>query len=121
MSKEVAKLIEKMSFDELINVRTQVDSLLRGKQSEKRKLLLDEFRAKARESGLSLDEVVTASRGRGPAKKDSVLGRPKKQYKAKYQNPANPNETWTGLGKHPRWLREKLEAGEKLEKFKLPV
>ncbi len=120
MTKEVAKLIEKMSFDDLITVKNQVDSMLRGKQSEKRKLLLDEFKAKARESGLSLDEVITASRGRGPAKKDSILGRPKKQYKAKYQNPTNPNETWTGLGKHPRWLRDKLAAGEKLEKFKLP-
>ena len=119
MTKEVAKLIEKMSFDELMAVKSQVDSMLRGKQSEKRKLLLDEFRAKAKESGLSLDEVITASRGRGPAKKDSVLGRPKKQYKAKYQNPENPNETWTGLGKHPRWLRDKLASGEKLEKFKL--
>jgi DNA-binding protein H-NS len=121
MTKEVAKLIEKMSFDDLITVKNQVDSMLRGKQSEKRKLLLDEFKAKARESGLSLDEVVTASRGRGPAKKDSSLGRPKKQYKAKYQNPTNAAETWTGLGKHPRWLRDKLAAGEKLEKFKLPV
>lgn len=119
MTKEVSKLIEKMSFDELVAVKSQVDSMLRGKQSEKRKLLLDEFRAKAKQSGLSLDEVIAASRGRG-AKKDSLLGRPKKQYKAKYQNPDNPNETWTGLGKHPRWLRDKLAAGEKLEKFKLP-
>ncbi|WP_434516307.1 H-NS family nucleoid-associated regulatory protein [Dechloromonas sp. ARDL1] len=37
---------------------------------------------------------------------------------AKYRNPKNPNETWTGLGatsKRPIWVREHLEAGGKLE------
>lgn len=38
--------------------------------------------------------------------------------KIKYQNPNNPEETWTGLGaisKRPIWVRKHLEAGGKLE------
>jgi DNA-binding protein H-NS len=44
----------------------------------------------------------------------------KRRYKIKYQNPDNPSETWTGLGKYPRWLRDKIKAtknGNNLDHF----
>ena len=31
----------------------------------------------------------------------------------KYRNPANPDETWSGRGKRPRWFNEALKAGKK--------
>lgn len=37
---------------------------------------------------------------------------------AKYRNPSNPNETWTGLGaknKKPVWVQEYLAKGGKIE------
>ena len=33
----------------------------------------------------------------------------------KYRNPKNPDETWSGRGKQPRWLRAQLRAGKKLD------
>lgn len=35
----------------------------------------------------------------------------------KYRDPAKPENTWAGRGKQPFWLKEKLEAGAKLEDF----
>ena len=35
----------------------------------------------------------------------------------KYRNPKDPNETWCGRGLQPRWLRTRLQAGEKLSDF----
>ncbi|MCP3956481.1 MAG: H-NS histone family protein [bacterium] len=35
----------------------------------------------------------------------------------KYRDPERPDLTWSGRGKMVRWLREKLEAGGKLEDF----
>jgi len=35
----------------------------------------------------------------------------------KYRDPAKPECTWAGKGKQPGWLKEKLEAGAKLEDF----
>lgn len=35
----------------------------------------------------------------------------------KYRDPQNPDDTWTGRGCHPRWLRAKLLAGARLEDF----
>lgn len=36
---------------------------------------------------------------------------------AKYRNPANTGETWTGRGKQPRWLAAYTAQGKKLEDF----
>ena len=37
--------------------------------------------------------------------------------KAKYANPANPKETWSGRGASPRWLRELVTQGRKKDDF----
>src|SRR5689334_10095514 len=33
----------------------------------------------------------------------------------KYQNPSDPNETWSGRGKRPRWLVAALRAGGQVD------
>ena len=38
----------------------------------------------------------------------------------KYQNPAEPSETWSGRGKQPRWLVSALKAGGRIEDFRIP-
>jgi DNA-binding protein H-NS len=37
----------------------------------------------------------------------------------KYRNPRNPEETWAGRGKQPRWLVAQLRSGRKLEDFRI--
>lgn len=39
------------------------------------------------------------------------------QVKPKYRNPENPGQTWSGRGRMALWLREKIEAGRRLEDF----
>ena len=36
---------------------------------------------------------------------------------AKYRNPNEPSETWSGRGKQPRWLAAALEAGHTIDEF----
>ena len=47
------------------------------------------------------------------ATRDRSLGK----VAPKYRNPANPQETWTGRGRQPRWLAGETAAGKKLEDF----
>lgn len=35
--------------------------------------------------------------------------------KAKYKNPDNPKQTWSGMGRKPAWFIAQLEAGKKPE------
>ncbi|MGJ4940759.1 H-NS histone family protein [Bradyrhizobium sp. STM 3843] len=45
--------------------------------------------------------------------------RPYPKVLPKYRNPKNPDETWAGRGKQPRWLVAQLRSGRKLEEFRI--
>lgn len=63
-------------------------------------------------SGLTIDEVFPVRGGRGrKGAKHSAARVPK------YRNPKNAEETWSGMGKRPRWLADELAKGAKLEGF----
>lgn len=77
--------------------------------------------------GYTLEELFggaapAAARGK-PAKAAKPAATTRKARKplgkvaAKYRNPANTGETWTGRGKQPRWLAAYTAQGKKLEDF----
>jgi DNA-binding protein H-NS len=37
----------------------------------------------------------------------------------KFRNPEDPSETWAGRGKQPRWLREQLRSGKRMDDFRI--
>jgi DNA-binding protein H-NS len=91
--------LQEMSAEELWTLHEEVASLLSSKiVAEKAKL--DERHRKI--SGLSNLEQKRRSYPK-------VL--------PKYHNPKNPNETWSGRGKQPRWLTAQLGSGKKLTQF----
>ncbi len=77
----------------------------------------------AKAEGYSIEELfgAPASTGRGKAKvakaPSSRAGRKLGKVAPKYRNPANTKETWTGRGKHPRWMAELIAKGKKVEDF----
>lgn len=93
--------------------------------SEARKNLLDKFTAEASEVGMSLDELVGATkprRGRPPGKAAAATaGRrgpsPLKGKKAPVRFRGPNGETWTGRGRTPRWLAALEAKGKNRDKF----
>ncbi len=78
----------------------------------------------AKAAGYTLEELFgTAAAGmKAPktakaGKTASKPGRKLAKVAPKYRNPANPDETWTGRGKQPRWLAEFTSQGQKVEDF----
>jgi DNA-binding protein H-NS len=84
--------LEKMSYAELSELRSQVDRLMVEKQSSEKLALRQQMADLARDHGMSLDEVL----GKGRKGKGSVA--------PKYRDPKNPENTWTGRGRMPRWM-----------------
>lgn len=60
--------------------------------------------------GISVAELVGLEK---PTKSKRTGGK----VAPKYRNPANPEQTWTGRGQKPVWLRERMEKGARLEDF----
>jgi DNA-binding protein H-NS len=74
-------------------------------QERERNALRQEMEAMAQSRGFKLNEVVGGRGGKG------------RTVAAKYANPDNPAETWSGRGRKPKWLVAKLKDGAKMDKF----
>ncbi len=80
---------------------------------------IEELSSLARRAGFEVSlsrigESVERARGRG-GQPGRVSGR--KPVEPKYRNPEKPSETWSGRGREPRWLAEKMAAGARREQF----
>jgi len=61
------------------------------------------------DEGFTFEQVFGGKRGKSKTKGFKV--------KPKYRNPANPEQTWAGRGKRPRWFADALAAGKKEKDF----
>lgn len=95
---ELAKLIERATA-QMAAARSNEIAKAKGK-----------IEAILTEAGLSIDDVFPR-RGKAGGK----LGKRAGSGAPKYRNPRNPEQTWSGMGKRPRWLAEALAGGAKLE------
>jgi DNA-binding protein H-NS len=99
--------LEKMSIEELKSLKAMIDHTIERRREENRAEVKKKIAMIAEEHGFSVDELM----GRGKGKKGTSA--------AKFRNPANPAQTWTGRGRKPQWLIEGLAAGAKLEQFQI--
>ncbi len=93
-----------LSLKELKELQSQVAKAIATFEDRKKKEALNQLEEKARALGFSLAELTgaTVARKRAPAT-------------AKYANPANPADTWSGRGRKPRWFEAALNAGKSPE------
>jgi DNA-binding protein H-NS len=97
-----------LSLKELKDLQTQVAKAIATFEDRRKKEALSELEDKARALGFSLAELTggTVARKRAPAT-------------AKYANPANRSDTWSGRGRKPRWFEAALNAGKSPEDLAL--
>lgn len=99
--------LAKLSDSELVKLQKDVGKALASRDEQKRKDALEAARAEAKKHGFNLQDLV------GPAKGS----KPKSALPPKYRHPENPEVTWSGRGRQPRWIKEALEQGKSLDGF----
>ncbi|MFB2531988.1 H-NS family nucleoid-associated regulatory protein [Paracoccus sp. p4-l81] len=97
--------LDDLSLSELRELRGRIDRAIASFEDRKRREALTRLEEKARELGYSLADLTGAGRKR----------RANAPRAAKYANPANPSETWSGRGRRPAWVNEALAAGKGLD------
>lgn len=99
--------LQSLSLPELYTLRDQVEAEVVRKQSAEKTEALKKVQALMAQYGLSADDL---------AKKTAAVRKP---VEAKYQNPADPSQTWTGRGRKPLWVQAYLDNGGELEQLAL--
>jgi DNA-binding protein H-NS len=90
-----------MSLKELKELHSQVAKAIAEFSDRKKKEAIAALEEKAREMGFSWAELTGTS---VPRKRSPAV--------AKYVNPADSSDTWSGRGRKPRWFAAALAAGK---------
>lgn len=93
------KEIKNMSLEELKSLRKEVDAAIADYSERKRIEALKALEAVAADHGMSVDEIIGGKK------------RKKAKAAAKYRNPADPSQTWSGRGRQPQWYKDAIAGG----------
>lgn len=96
--------VDKMSLKELLELEAKVQKAISAARDRERSEVKQALAVMAEKRGFSVNELF-GGRGRG------------KSSAAKYVNPDNRAETWTGRGRKPNWLVAKLKKGADISDF----
>ena len=96
--------INALSLKELKDLQSQVVKAIATFEDRKKKAALAELEDKARAMGFSLAELT-----------GSASTRKRTPTVARYANPADASDTWSGRGRKPRWFISALASGKSPE------
>ena len=97
--------LKQMSLDELWDLHERIAAILSDRIEDEKKKLEQQLNQLARR--------VTEFSPPRPER------RPYPKVEAKFRNPDNLAETWSGRGKIPRWLAKLIATGRKLDQFRI--
>jgi DNA-binding protein H-NS len=96
--------ISNLDYSQLSQLRAAVAERMR----EMRDTGITQLRATIAEQaqllGVSIDDLLPKKRGRG-------------RGAAKYRDPEDPQNIWSGRGKPPRWMHDLLDQGHTKDEF----
>ena len=87
-----------LSLKELKSLYKNIERAISDFENRKRREALIELEKKAVEMGLSLSELA-------------IVCKVKKINSPKYRNPVNVEQTWSGRGRTPLWIKDFENAG----------
>ena len=100
-----------MTRTELETLKRQVEKALVDVAEKDKKAALAAAEKAAAEHGFSLAEIT------GGVRKGKTG--PRSSAPAKYHNPADPSQTWTGKGRQPAWFKQALANGTSPEAMEI--
>ena len=101
--------LNNLSLDELKTLQNDVAVAIFNFEKRKKAEALAEIERVAKARGFSLKELLG----------DEKTASKKSKAAAKYANPANPEQTWSGRGRKPAWVNEFEASGNSLENAKI--
>lgn len=100
------------SLNELKKLEYDVEKEIIERRQEELGKARQQIISMAQALSLSVEELFDTI---GKKTKDGKAG----TVQARYRNPADSQQTWTGRGRQPKWVGEALANGRNLEDFRI--
>ncbi len=97
--------LDSLSRKELEKLKTDVEKALDRVGARELKAARDAAARAAAEYGFSLEDLAGSPKSA------------KAKTAAKYRNPEEPSQTWSGRGRKPQWIKDAEEAGTDIATF----
>ncbi len=98
--------LDNMSLRELRDLRNKLDRAISTFEERRKREAIAAAENAVREFGFNLADLTAGKPARG-------------KIAPKYANPEDPELTWTGRGRKPRWVQDYLDSGKKLEDLEI--
>jgi DNA-binding protein H-NS len=98
-----------LSETEIQALIDNAEKALKDRQSSKRKEVIAQIKELAASIGVTVE--IQDGEKKSERKTSKVA--------ARYRNPADSNQTWTGRGLAPKWMQELLAAGRDKSEFEI--
>jgi DNA-binding protein H-NS len=95
--------LDELNLQQLTKVAEAIRAEIDKKREEEKALLREELLEKASLLRVDPRELLRSRKGRGGTRVE---------VKPKYRDKRDPTLTWSGRGRIPRWLQERIKAGE---------
>jgi len=105
-----------MSRKELEKLKAKIEKALQKLDAKDRKAALVAAEKAAAAHGYSLAEITSDMAPKKQAKSKAAAKAPSP---AKYKNPDDPDQTWSGKGRQPAWFKSAVAAGVSTDTMKI--
>ena len=100
-----------MTRKELEKLGHDVEKALMKLQKQDLKKVRSEMEKLAAAHGVSVEDVLGGKIAAPKAAKAKTATKTKTKAPAKYVNPADKSQTWTGKGRQPNWFKTAVDGG----------
>lgn len=102
--------LSKLSSTELRDLQEQIKRELKQREGLDKQKAREQIFAIAQQTGVPLKELLAGfpgTRNKGG------------KVEARYRNPANASEQWTGRGRQPKWVRDWVDGGKPIDGLRI--
>ncbi|MES2261479.1 MAG: H-NS histone family protein [Pseudomonadota bacterium] len=108
--------LSNMTAAHLRDLQKQVERELKKRETEDKDKAREKIFAIAQSLGVPVKELI----GNGVRVKGAAGARAKTgTVAARYRNPADSAQLWTGRGRQPKWVKEWLDAGKPIDGLRI--
>ena len=94
--------LEPLDFDQLAELLAKADAESAAREDQNRKELRAELERRAAAGGYEMRDIF-------PELSDTASARTRRKRPAKFRDPQNPDQTWSGIGRTPSWVQAMLD------------
>jgi len=96
-----------LSYGELQQLQSEIEPALTRAKEREHAALREQIDTMLNGNGVSIGELYGKAIGK------------KRNHPVRYRDPDNANNTWSGLGRKPRWLEDAILNGEDKETYRI--